>query len=134
MKAVLEDEARVVNAEERKNDFEKKELEKRRRKDEKKEKREAEEDGDQDDRFVKPGGASSSSGQKRKPEDYPEGEEKGLQECVAAFSLKAGRASDLVAEEEIREAAGRASDQASHGRASDQSLSLCGRGDRRVPS
>ncbi len=74
------------NAEGRKQDFEKKELEKT------KGKRKAEEDGDQDDRFVNQGPSSSSAPAvvdpavahglgdpvrvvKRKAEDYPEGEE-----------------------------------------------------------
>ena len=78
---MLTDEARVINAGERKRDFEEKETLKKARKDEKKEdkrKRKAEEgdDGDQDDRFTGQEASSSSSGLKRKPEEYPEGEEK----------------------------------------------------------
>ena len=59
---LLKGEARVINARERKADFEQKELEKKRKKDDKKElKRKAEEDGDQDDRFFNQGAASSSA-------------------------------------------------------------------------
>ena len=80
-KELLKDVARVINAGERKRDFEEKEVLKKAKKDEKKEekrKRKAEEgdDGDQDDRFKSQEASSSSSGLKRKPEDYPEGEEK----------------------------------------------------------
>ena len=83
-KALLKDQARVINAEERKKDFETREVEKRRKKDDKKEekkKRKAEDgdDGDQDDRFKSQEASSSSSGLKRKPEDYPEGEEMRLE-------------------------------------------------------
>ena len=100
-KGLLSGEARVVNAENRKRDFEEKQLEKRRRKGEKKEeerrvrkeKRKAEDDEPEDKKHVRfEEGRSSSSGAaemesssgaakmdtesgKRKAEDYPEGEE-----------------------------------------------------------
>ncbi len=89
---MLKDEARVVNADERKKDFETRELDKRRKKDEKKEKRKLEEDEAKEVSkrvHVNAGGASSGSG-KRKADDYPEGEEKRL-EMVA----------DEVIEEEV---------------------------------
>ena len=79
-----------MNADERKRDFEKRELDKV------KVRRKAEHDGDQDDRFVTNTGASSSSApaaaapaaadpvrvDKRKADGYPEGEEERLEEIV----------------------------------------------------
>ena len=79
IQGLLKDEARVVNADERKKDFETRELDKRRRKDEKKEKRKLEEEEAKEDSkraHVNAGGESSGSG-KRKADDYPEGERRG---------------------------------------------------------
>ena len=80
---LMKEDARVVNAEERRKDFEKRELEKT------KGKRKAEEDGDQDDRFVNQGASSSSAptvdpvrGEKRKAERDPEGEEHRCEEVI----------------------------------------------------
>ena len=59
----LEADARVVNAQESKKDFEDRQFEKEMRTEEvKKRKADPGNDGDQDDRFVNPGASSSSAG------------------------------------------------------------------------
>ena len=78
---LLKGEARVINAQGRKADFEQRELEKKQKKDEKKEKRRLEEDEPDSKRpHLNPGGESSGSRpDKRKAEDYQEGEEKRIE-------------------------------------------------------